>query len=569
MAQGSVTIDIRAQVTGYEASLKQLQSAMQKIDIGSDIGKKLTSAISQAEAQLKSLSKNLTPRASSDTQIDAIIEKANHAGEAVQKVAALMQRVEAKDLNLSAFSDGISNFRKEIAALESELEGKLVAGMQSVIAQSSDLKNVFDNILHVDTKGKGPTELLNAISDGAKKAAADVQAAEQALNAIQKKHTTKQNDLTKKEQGPLGTALSRDQLMNQVKEYEKEFQDIFSELREKMAEGLKTKLAGNTTIDQKALLDSFFGGLTPDTIRAKIEELYNALNTAGIYNKKIDFYTDLFGGGRNIDQVVRQIDLGDPAVIADKLRTFLDTVASEIGGDKKAIITDLIDKGQIEAATASTLAYLNAAYAKVQRQIQTIKDSITDLNQQEIAAQANVSTARVTQSAVQSADTTLRAEIEALRTQNTDLLQRIERLEAQIQDQQKANVNSIRSQGATAGVGAEQWKLGADAALKYKDALDQVHAREQLVGRVQGVVQRWFSIYAAVRMVGNAIREVTSTIKELDKTITEIAIVTDMSQSDLWGQMDKYTEMARSYASSISGVYKVSQLYYQQGKLMV
>ncbi len=102
-------------------------------------------------------------------------------------------------------------------------------------------------------------------------------------------------------------------------------------------------------------------------------------------------------------------------------------------------------------------------------------------------------------------------------------------------------------------------------ANQYKDALEQVRAREQLVGKIQGVVQQWFSIYAAVRMVGNAIRSVISTIQELDKTITEIAIVTDMTQEDLWGQMQSYTEMARSYASSISGVYKVSQLYYQQG----
>jgi len=36
-------------------------------------------------------------------------------------------------------------------------------------------------------------------------------------------------------------------------------------------------------------------------------------------------------------------------------------------------------------------------------------------------------------------------------------------------------------------------------------------------------------------MVTNAVRSMKSTIEELDKTITEIAIVTDMSQSDLWG----------------------------------
>jgi len=41
-----------------------------------------------------------------------------------------------------------------------------------------------------------------------------------------------------------------------------------------------------------------------------------------------------------------------------------------------------------------------------------------------------------------------------------------------------------------------------------------------------------------------------------------------MDQNDLWGQMDKYTDMATKYAASISGVYKVSQLYYQQGLQM-
>jgi len=42
-----------------------------------------------------------------------------------------------------------------------------------------------------------------------------------------------------------------------------------------------------------------------------------------------------------------------------------------------------------------------------------------------------------------------------------------------------------------------------------------------------------------------------------------------MSQGDLWGQMPQYTEMAREYAASIAGVYEVSQLYYQQGKLNI
>jgi len=55
-----------------------------------------------------------------------------------------------------------------------------------------------------------------------------------------------------------------------------------------------------------------------------------------------------------------------------------------------------------------------------------------------------------------------------------------------------------------------------------------------MIGKLQGVVQRWFSIYAVIRMVSNAIREVINVVSELDKTITDIAIVTNMTQAELW-----------------------------------
>ena len=153
--------------------------------------------------------------------------------------------------------------------------------------------------------------------------------------------------------------------------------------------------------------------------------------------------------------------------------------------------------------------------------------------------------------------------------QNSDLREQITSLRNQIEGKKQAVAEQVRLEGDKSLISTEEFQISTSEALKYKQALEQVQEREQLVGRIQGVVQRWFSIYAAVRMVNKAIRSVISTIQELDKTITEIAIVTNMSQSDLWGQMSSYTDMARQYASSISGVYKVSQLYYQQGGLSI
>ena len=54
-------------------------------------------------------------------------------------------------------------------------------------------------------------------------------------------------------------------------------------------------------------------------------------------------------------------------------------------------------------------------------------------------------------------------------------------------------------------------------------------------------------------------------IRNLDKVMTEIAVVTNMTQADLWAQMGQYQNVARQFAVSTEGVYQVSQLFYQQG----
>ena len=78
-------------------------------------------------------------------------------------------------------------------------------------------------------------------------------------------------------------------------------------------------------------------------------------------------------------------------------------------------------------------------------------------------------------------------------------------------------------------------------------------------------VNRYVGAYAIIRKVSTAIRNAFSNIKELDKTITSIAVVTNMSQEDLWNKVGQYTQMAQEYGVTTNDVYKVSQLFYQQG----
>ena len=54
-------------------------------------------------------------------------------------------------------------------------------------------------------------------------------------------------------------------------------------------------------------------------------------------------------------------------------------------------------------------------------------------------------------------------------------------------------------------------------------------------------VNSYIGAYAIIRKVTTAIHNAFNNIKELDKTITSIAVVTNMSQQDLWNKVGQYT----------------------------
>ena len=100
-------------------------------------------------------------------------------------------------------------------------------------------------------------------------------------------------------------------------------------------------------------------------------------------------------------------------------------------------------------------------------------------------------------------------------------------------------------------------------------AMTQLTQRQDILTGLQSSVQHWFGFYQVLNMTRSAVRSMISTVRELDKVITDIAVVTDMTQKDLWAQMDSYSSLAQQYGTTIKGAYQVSQLYYQQGMLNI
>ena len=91
---------------------------------------------------------------------------------------------------------------------------------------------------------------------------------------------------------------------------------------------------------------------------------------------------------------------------------------------------------------------------------------------------------------------------------------------------------------------------------------------DNAINKMQGIsnfVNRYVGLYAIVRKVTQAVRNAMANIKDIDKAITSIAVVTNMSQEDLWSKIGEYTAMAQQYGVATKDVYTVSQIFYQQG----
>lgn len=99
-----------------------------------------------------------------------------------------------------------------------------------------------------------------------------------------------------------------------------------------------------------------------------------------------------------------------------------------------------------------------------------------------------------------------------------------------------------------------------------KEAADRrAQEAESFKENLKQSVRHWMSAQQIINIIKDGIRQAVQDIKGLDSAMSNIAVVTDMSISDLWGKINDYMAIAQQYGVTTQGVYEVSQLYYQQG----
>lgn len=154
---------------------------------------------------------------------------------------------------------------------------------------------------------------------------------------------------------------------------------------------------------------------------------------------------------------------------------------------------------------------------------------------------------------------------EAKKTMSDDSPE-IRKLSAEMEEAKKAMVDMIPSgygakiesaKGAISGLRSEVEGLSASF-LKAESAKNTLNSIKMAITNFMGARQIF-------RMITDGIRDALDHIKQLDSAMNGIAIVSNLSTSDLWKQIDAYSEMAQRFGTTIQGAYDVSKIYYQAG----
>lgn len=135
-------------------------------------------------------------------------------------------------------------------------------------------------------------------------------------------------------------------------------------------------------------------------------------------------------------------------------------------------------------------------------------------------------------------------------------------------DLERATINEVSTD--------QTYKASKDALKNglrsFTEQLQQTNAEflrlqqaQQTFNSIKTAITNFMGFNQVLNLTKRAVTEAMNHIKQLDATMNGIAIVTDMTTSDLWKQIDTYSKVAQTYGTTIQGAYEVSKIYYQAG----
>lgn len=141
---------------------------------------------------------------------------------------------------------------------------------------------------------------------------------------------------------------------------------------------------------------------------------------------------------------------------------------------------------------------------------------------------------------------------------------------AELKAEQLKPVTEAKQAAGTIAAGAgrtadEHYLQKALAAEQENQRKQEEKETADFNAKLKSSISHWMNASQVISMIKQGISQAYQDIKNLDQAMANIAVVTDMSVSDLWGQINEYMSIAQKYGVTTQGVYEVSQLFYQQG----
>ena len=208
------------------------------------------------------------------------------------------------------------------------------------------------------------------------------------------------------------------------------------------------------------------------------------LEQFGLKGKQITSVLGTSGNGQKLFESLVGFDESSLNDVKERLTNALSIFRSLFTDNQWNKITELIDKGSIEKASREGAQVIESAYNTYAREIKTGQEKINAAQKTEDNSRELMRAASGTYNKYLSANEEYSRKILALEQQVQAQGKEIENLRAQLEGKAATALGGIKTTATNAGTSAANNIFPSAEAAGYKAELQQVIAKEQMVGKV-------------------------------------------------------------------------------------
>lgn len=583
----AIPVSLKVQMAELTQQIEKIRSAMSTVKPDSKSYKQLEAQLKSIEREFQGIQKSANTTFSTQGQISTFARKFEHLEVLVENLGSSFSKLGFSDFLNDSFDKGLIDSLKKV--------------QDNLTQTQKDFKDIGENAFKGFISGSKDIEEVKKLFSF-KEEDFSIDKVDATLKTIEKRLKKSQGEIANINIDILGKQNNQAQLNKDVSDRISKVADLSDEY-DKLRE--KAELAAEA--EKKALKELQAAENDPQLEKIK-KDLNKALSENQIFAK----------GARKGERAKASSegqsfgDFFDPKgdfkddITKTKFIDYIKTTYSLTQEDIKKIDFGLLTSNTVHTIYHSLIEQIQEKLKNLNKKIETEESNYAKA--QKDKEQADINVTQKGNELTQAVDevNALNQKIDDIRKQLDVLEKQRKDLEAGIQTQEQAikDVEQAKKESSAAMASSPEARqiielkeevrklkeelLKTNPALKQtSDAIDKVKQAagesamkisgdmskqledfsntEMKLGNIQSAIKRWFSFAEVVNITKRAFRDATQTIQKLDKVITEIAIVTDMTQADLWKQIDTYSQIALQYGVSTEGAYQVSMLWYQQG----